>query len=283
MSSKKAPVGPDDVLVFDHETNIQTVELVGCGGTGAQLARSLCRTLWDLQQRGQHAPKLRFFDPDVVEKKNVGRQLFVASDIGKNKAEVLARRFGLALGLQIEWIAKPYDAKLSAKGGKLIVGCVDGHEGRMAMARELEKRSHALWLDCGNHDNAGQVILGNDQGQWTRVEQAVKEIVRATRDDPFGGGKVQRLPSPAVIFPDLLKASKKPRVRRGACAEDVAAGRQALLINDLMAAVASQYVYKLLNHQPVDTFMTYIDGDGINVRSKQITINNLKSALGMEE
>lgn len=86
---------------FDYHQQISEVVLVGCGGTGSQVARSLCRIVYDLRRRGHHTPSLKFVDPDVIEPKNVGRQMFLDADCGLFKSQVLATRFNLALGLGI--------------------------------------------------------------------------------------------------------------------------------------------------------------------------------------
>ena len=86
---------------FDFHQQISEVVLVGCGGTGSQVARTLCRIVYDLRRRGHHVPSIKFVDPDVIEAKNVGRQMFTEADIGKFKfkATTLATRFNLAMGL----------------------------------------------------------------------------------------------------------------------------------------------------------------------------------------
>ena len=42
-----------------------------------------------------------FVDPDVVEHKNCYRQNFCEAEIGRNKAESMAFRYGLAWGIEI--------------------------------------------------------------------------------------------------------------------------------------------------------------------------------------
>ena len=64
--------------------------LVGCGGTGSFLARDLARLAVHCRETGGPQISLNFLDDDRVEPKNIGRQLFAAADVGKNKAEVLA-------------------------------------------------------------------------------------------------------------------------------------------------------------------------------------------------
>jgi len=85
--------------IFDPNTHIQTVSIVGLGGTGAQVARSVARMVYDMKAARLHTPQIVLIDPDKVEQKNVGRQLYVEADVGQPKAHVLMRRFNMALGL----------------------------------------------------------------------------------------------------------------------------------------------------------------------------------------
>lgn len=104
-----------------------------------------------------HTPRITFIDPDTVEKKNVGRQMFTLADLGQNKAELLMRRLNLALGLDITAIPEPFDPDRHPNGnGTLLIGCVDNHEARRALAQAT-----GFWIDCGNHFESGQVVAGN--------------------------------------------------------------------------------------------------------------------------
>jgi tRNA A37 threonylcarbamoyladenosine dehydratase len=90
------------MLTYDPGRYITEIILVGCGGTGAQVARTIARIIRIMQDTGKSTPKLRFIDPDKIELKNVGRQLFTDAQIGMYKAVELARRFNYALGLEID-------------------------------------------------------------------------------------------------------------------------------------------------------------------------------------
>ncbi|MHB8625534.1 MAG: ThiF family adenylyltransferase, partial [Aggregatilineales bacterium] len=113
---------------FDFHQQITEVVVVGLGGSGSQVARSVCRILYDLRRRGHYTPRLKFIDPECVEAKNVGRQMFTDADVGKPKAAVLAARFNLAMGFAITAYVEPFDANTHlASYGTLVVGCVDNH------------------------------------------------------------------------------------------------------------------------------------------------------------
>jgi PRTRC genetic system ThiF family protein len=152
--------------VFDPNTHIQTIAIVGLGGTGAQVARSVARMVYDMKAARLHTPQIVLIDPDTVEQKNVGRQLYTVADVGQPKAHVLMRRFNIVLGLNIIAIDQPVNAeKHFERWGNLIVGAVDNHLAR----RELAKANSAIWVNAGNHFNAGQVMIGNTGDQETAL------------------------------------------------------------------------------------------------------------------
>lgn len=262
---------PRGMNVFDPNTHIQTVTIVGLGGTGAQVARSVARMVYDMQQVRLHTPQIVLIDPDKVEQKNVGRQLYVEADVGQSKAHVLMRRFNMALGLDIVAIDQPVNAERHfERWGGLIVGAVDNHLAR----RELARANGAIWIDAGNHFSAGQVVIGNT-GDY---ETAMRYI-------DGQNGKYAYLPNAGLLFPTLLEpepqAKPQPEPERS-CAELVAAREQDLLVNDWIAVAAAQYVYKLLYRQPITSFASYISADGMSVRSLPICRDELVPYLQVE-
>lgn len=259
------------MITFDPNMHLREVVVVGLGGTGAQVARSIARLVYEMKRSGLHAPSVRFIDPDVVEEKNIGRQLFSYGDIGHNKAQVLAARFNAALGLDIAAINQPVNAKehFERYSTSLVIGAVDNEVAR----RELANIQGALWLDCGNFKNAGQVILGN-LGDCEAMLRHMKEKT----------DKYRYLPHAGLLFPALLKPEvvEVPTISPISCADLVALGEQALFINDLMAAVAAQYLWRLLYRQPIHTFVSFIDGDSLSVRSLPICQDELLPYLEKE-
>ena len=78
---------PNKIIVF------------GCGGTGSRvvplIAQFVKSCAWVLN------PELVLIDFDSVEEKNLLRQNFISSDVGKNKAVVLASRYSKAFNIAI--------------------------------------------------------------------------------------------------------------------------------------------------------------------------------------
>lgn len=248
---------------FDPWLRAQEIVLVGLGGTGCQWARSIARIVYSLKQSNRSVPQVKFIDPDKVEAHNVGRQLFTPADVGHYKAEVLARRFSFALGLEIRWYAEPVDAQRHfVSHGSIVCGAVDNHFARRELARV-----EGIWLDAGNHANGGQVIIGNSADR-NRV------LAELNGDEPT----VRHLPNAALLFPELLEqepAAAVDTATNASCAELAEAGTQSLLVNDFQATIAAQYLYQLLYRQPIQSFITYVDLERLTMRSLPISPEHL--------
>lgn len=257
------------------------VLLVGCGGTGSHIAQSLARLAYHVSQKPGLPPLIvTLLDGDVVESKNVGRQLFSAGDVGTNKAQALAARFSAVFGLPIaalprmlgDWrspeLDRTSDRYRSPYG--VIVGAVDGPSGRTAI-RELMKRDSdwRLWLDCGNEQLDGQVVVGG---------ATTPEQLRGAFKVP---GLCSALPAPSLVYPDLLKQDTRAHVTRLDCDEAMLTDAQSLMVNQAMAAIAGQYLYAITIGRRLTTFETRIDMGSLSMRSQPTTAAAVAAATGV--
>lgn len=220
--------------------------LVGCGGTGSHLASGLCALACELRERNI-AVQLIFVDPDRVELKNVGRQLFTRADIGKPKAQVLAQRvmqaFGVVVNVYVAPIQKSVGRIETAQGPlTLLIGAVDNPAARAYLCELVAKAGGAVWwLDCGNENHSGQIALGN----CTEAAQ-LKNSVQL--------GMTQQLPAPNLVYPDLLETPRVKKSKNASCAELTAAGEQGLMANRLVAAWALSLLNDFLIAREIQYF-----------------------------
>lgn len=250
------------------------VALIGCGGTGSHIAQSLARIAAHVRASGLPALELVFVDGDTVEAKNVGRQLFSPIEIGRNKAQTLAARFSAALGLPIRAIPTMLtddgwnDLGLRHDEIGVLVGAVDSAAGRTLLARML-RRNWTYWLDCGNHESSGQVAIGN---------ATAAEKLKTAFALP---GVCAALPSPDLVYPDLL--AERAKRRRDDCAAQQEDNIQSLMVNQAMAAVAGEYLYNLIVRRRLTVFATSIDLESLSMRSQPITARAIAQACGLDE
>lgn len=250
-----------------------SVCLVGCGGTGSHLALSLARLAVHVRERGGPPLQLCFVDGDVVERGNLGRQLFSPAELGRNKAVTLADRLNAALGLSIQAVPAMATTELlrelapSYQTAGILVGAVDMPSGRRALHQALAQQQWRLWLDAGNERSWGTVLLGSA----TERRQLTGACAL--------GGLCTALPAPTLSYPHLLGDQLLDEV--DACAPAMRDERQSLMVNQVMAAVVGQYLYQLIVARQITTFETALDLASLTMRSTTITPGNIARAAGL--
>jgi PRTRC genetic system ThiF family protein len=239
------------------------ITLVGCGGTGSWLAPSLARLAAVCRQAGRKVD-LVFVDPDLVEAANVPRQNFCQAEVGVNKASALALRYGAAWGVQIPVVSSRFDGEqfgrmpVHQQEMQVIVGCVDNAAARRAIEEAVRAQNgpsvetgrppSTWWLDCGNAAESGQVLLGSTKDRaYLRHAFEPETICRA-------------LPLPSVQRPELLEDAPEELPDADlSCAELAARNAQSLMVNQNIAAVAADYLLRLVMVGDLRKFATYID------------------------
>ncbi len=250
--------------------------LVGCGGTGSHLASALVALDLALRERGI-ACEIVFLDPDVVEEKNVGRQLFALADVGQPKAQVLAERLNAAFGTRIGALARAVtkeegDGATFVGDGTLsiVIGCVDNAPARVAIARAVQAAEGRLWwLDCGNEHRSGQVALGN-----CAPARALRGAVAL--------GLIDRLPAPHVVYPDLVRPRRRATRAPRSCAEAAAAGEQSLMVNRVVAAYAGAMLHDFLVTRTLRYFAVAVDLQFAGTRAYTLDLTTLAEVTGLK-
>lgn len=215
--------------------------VAGCGGTGSHIVAGLARLNACLRGLDHPGLAVEAWDPDRVTEANVGRQLFAPGDIGLAKADVLIHRANLWFGL--DWHSAPWaltgDSAIE-RPVDLLIGCVDSARARRDLDAAARTNRIAFWLDCGNEDAWGQVVLGQPTGG--RAEDAA-----------------QRLPTVLEMFPDMADGPDTGP----SCSLAEALGRQGAFINQAVATQALDALWRMLRTGRIDRFAWFINqGDG---------------------
>jgi len=200
------------------------VSLVGCGGTGGHAAESLCRLL------PEHAD-LILIDHDRVEERNLARQNFIRCDVGGFKSEVLAKRLSQRFNRGVSYSTLPVSMVALPTPG-IVIGCVDNGIARGEIEKQAKKSFApsyfsypSWWVDAGNGDSYGQVIIGNgDKVQFYEKEPEC----------------CYELPLPTIQRPELLKQAPRPQ----SCAQN---DEQNPTINLVMAAIVVDIVRRIID------------------------------------
>jgi PRTRC genetic system ThiF family protein len=214
--------------------------VVGCGGTGGFVSEGLCRLL------AKSDIPIILIDHDRVEPHNLVRQHFFEGDVGKFKsqamAERLARQFGRRIGYSVypyahDLIDKEYgDNMVSHMSQGIIIGCVDNVEARRTIAEHFDYSN--WWIDAGNGYSSGQVLIGNSRN--------LEYLERAFNEETH---EVVRLPLPTLQLPSLLVPPTVPVTPPRDCAQAVADEEQSPVINQAMATLVLEFLYRLLNRK----------------------------------
>ena len=233
-------------------TENPTLVIVGCGGTGSLVAEGLCRLLINSDLM------LMLVDFDRVEPHNLLRQNFFAGEVGKFKSQALAERLSRQYGRKIGYSVMPYErdmfdepmgAGMYHKAMSLIIiGCVDTPEARRSIADGMSANWNNWWLDAGNGHHSGQVLLGNTQ-----------DIGRLKESFDSVGHTVSKLPIPSLQLPALL-IPQVEKTRPRDCAELIEDDEQSPTINQAMAMLVVDFIYRLLTGT-LTNMGAYIDLD----------------------
>lgn len=235
----------------DHSSPRVRLVIVGLGGTGGYAFYHLVRLAASL--KGKAEWQIVLADGDLVEEKNLVRQNFTASDVGRPKAERLARRYGDAYGLAIPyWPRYVEDEGTLARllGGEImefspelsvLVGCVDNNATRRLFHRVFETwKGPLVYVDSGNDEWSGQVILG-----------------ARGRDGVI-------LPPVAHYYPDILE-DDDPLPSRRSCSELAVSSPQNVATNVLAGALVFTLLNQLLAGEGIESC-----GATFNARTGQV-------------
>jgi PRTRC genetic system ThiF family protein len=189
--------------------------VVGAGGTGSVFMSHLCRIWQAWVKLGGEPFKIELWDGDTVSESNLARQVFCSADVGQSKALVIAQRLRSFFGVPVEAHAEQFRKCVGCERG-IVVGCVDSLESRRTIHESINELE-TYWLDMGNSDNSGQVVLG-------------------------GHG----LPTFFDVYPHTLKAKDDKGVPSCSMAESLA--RQDLFVNSTIATLGGGLLWQLMRH-----------------------------------
>lgn len=216
------------------------VALVGAGGTGSQVLTGLARL--DAALRALDHPgglAVTVYDPDVVTRSNVGRQLFSPADIGCPKAHVLVHRLNCWYGLDWEAVSAVFD-KQSSPRPDIVISCVDTAAARRSVLDMITTFSVPYyWLDCGNRQHDGQVILGEINAfVYDREAHAYSTKSKKPLKLPA------RLPHVIDLYPEI--ANKKLQEDNApSCSMAESLEKQDLFVNDHVSRWALHLLWTL--------------------------------------
>lgn len=235
------------------------VALIGLGGTGGEMADNLARLHLILKELdAESGLKITFFDDDVVSKSNIGRTRFSPSDVGQQKAELMAYRYNMFYGLDIEYQNKRFDIN-STLDYDLIVSATDSAKFRVDMGEFIAKKrvnadfytKDRLWLDMGNETYSAQVVLSH--------------ITKGNRNNPT-------LPTVYDLYKEeLIEAVESEKLEKTSCGLLDSLSAQSPFINKAISTQAGVMLDKLFRKGVLLNHGAFINID--KTEAKPLAIN----------
>lgn len=260
-------------MKFSQRRPVRIV-MIGAGGTGGHIAPHLYRLLHTLDR----PCRFLIIDGDIVEKKNLVRQNFIAADLGRNKAQVLAERYAAAFGMECSYIPEYMEDEkrltalvtprfcrsgINFRQGQMyqdtfyelsiLIGCVDNNKSRQLCHRVFQKVTPLVYIDAGNGEHTGQVVCG----------------VRA--------GKRTVFPPVAGLYPDILEDEDKYPSELS-CEEMAVSSPQSVVANLTAATAVVNYVYNIVVRGELHTRSVHFSTTNLNVRPSLVPARRRNAA-----
>ncbi|MCZ2075507.1 MAG: PRTRC system ThiF family protein [Bryobacterales bacterium] len=219
------------------------ITVVGCGGTGAQVAMGLPYLHQALLADG-HPCGLRVFlvDGDTISETNCVRQPFGRSEVGLYKSVVLINRLNLFWGLDWEAVPRFVRSGQDLPDSDILISCVDTRAARAVLARivSLKSRRFHYWCDAGNLADCGQFVLG--------------QPLRKDRKE-----RQKRLPCVHELFPSIIRASADKRDRLPACSAAESLRLQEPYLNSTLANHVLALLARLFRHGKISYHGVFVN------------------------
>lgn len=278
--------------VLDYGVKLNPIDtpdaviLVGCGGTGSHVLPNILQYLKSLELKSKafKMPDFILIDGDEVENKNLVRQRFTSVDVGKKKADALARRYSSVFGCRIASYSNyiGHSDQLynlaSNYNYPMFIGAVDNHRARLMIWDTCERFPHTkqvIWIDGGNETHHGQVILST----WN-----LKTELLAEKWNMAGlGDSIQSIDLPNFFyhFPEeIMLIGGTPPTPANQCALNVAENPQTIHANATSAQAISNLLTQVFERD-IRTFMISFDSLTGGTKAEILTrikISNFMSA-----
>lgn len=239
-----------------------TVNLIGAGGTGSQVLTCLARLDVTLRTLGHPGLYVTVYDPDTVTEANIGRQLFGPMDMGLNKARCLITRINHFF--DNDWKAEaglyPSALKEVKRDGtaNITITCTDNIKSRLDLWDVLGKvpassytdsYTPLYWMDFGNTQTSGQVVLGTVPKKIKQPASRLYETVASLK----------------VITRMVKYAGVKEDDSGPSCSLAEALEKQDLFINSTLAQLGCNILWKMFRHGMIGHHGLYLNLETMKV------------------
>lgn len=242
MKTEKEKIHFTDKYLL-NPTNPISVNLIGAGGTGSKVLTALMEINESLTALGHAGLQVRLWDDDIITTANLGRQRFFECETGLYKSVALINRINRCIGTNWKAESRKFEIdsldRIPEEARAIItITCVDNVQARFGVAEILKAVSYRrhyqhdpkYWLDFGNSQHTGQVIL------------ATIGEVQQPKSDKYE--TVGNLPFVTDEFGELLKQSEQED-NTPSCSLAEALEQQDLFINSSLTQMGCSLLWNL--------------------------------------
>lgn len=246
MKTEKEKIHFTDKYLL-NPTNPISVNLIGAGGTGSKVLTALMEINESLTALGHAGLQVRLWDDDIITTANLGRQRFFECETGLYKSVALINRINRCIGTNWKAESRKFEkdnlGRISEKTRAIItITCVDNVQARFDVAEILKEVSYhrqhyqnhpKYWLDFGNSQHTGQVILST----IGEIQQPNSEKYETIGNLPFVTDE----------FGELLKQSEQED-NTPSCSLAEALEKQDLFINSSLTQMGCSLLWNLFRY-----------------------------------
>lgn len=219
------------------------------GGTGGVLAMNILKFMaFDKDITTTYIGA----DGDEFEAKNLGRQLCIPADMGKNKSEVIVKRYARAFGLSPEramwmdrFITTSEEILDVCKDYKniIIIDTVDKNKPRLDIMNAInillqDTNKTVASISCGNGEWNGQTVFGYK----FRGAKDPRKHKSTIFSDPY----TFNAPTAMEIFKEMVDLELDKQEEALSCADRAVANAQSLIANNTAATIALNFLTQYL-------------------------------------
>lgn len=307
--------------------------VIGAGGTGGHFLPNLARQVSikneeiksnDIYQglpSGEYCHTITLIDADDVEPKNLIRQNFASMDVGKNKAEVLAKRYGRTFGVNIgamsDYVSSPKDLlmklntirKTNTNRALLDDDFDEVDEDTTKNYRDYIKRTHLdrnrvfVIIDCTDNNKTRLII--NEVGNILKTHRVVLlssgneehsgQVSFGIKSNAVGiGYQLADIASNPIIHNDTTRMFSIPCYydifpdspvdklpEELSCAESAVSAPQNISANINAANILFDFVNKMLNNVPIREYLVFFDSESMARSVFKLTETDVKRGLSL--
>ena len=226
---------PDDVISGIHGMKII---VIGAGGTGSHFIKQLARLNMALKGLGRPGLNVVVYDDDIIDKNTPLRTIYSPYSEQKYKAIEVVEMVNQFYDCNFKFEKEYYIGEsIISYQSTIFATCVDSISSRKAIYQSIRKIKSSrgiYWMDFGNEDYFGQVVLGS--------------IGKVDQPEPGKGNKnLKKLKCVTDIYPGYLDGEDD---NADSCSVADAISNQGLYTNEAIAMLGAEILKEfLLNYR----------------------------------